>query len=530
MFAKTFPLMGRGLRLDARLLRPHMLRGGVVGIVLMFLFFAAVGSLTVGAPGLLFFEQIIWVAWFFSTLAAGTFFATAITEEKEEQTLGLLTLADIRPAALILGKFLPRLVSVLLILSTAFPFTLLAITLGGVTWGQVWAAYWTLFAHIVFMGTVGLLFSVICRQSGWSIAWTIIALIAFFAGPPLLHQLLSAMSTAGVGGRAVAVSEQICQGLVDASAYSRIDAILGTGFAEGAFGVQVVSNLALGAALFVVSWALFGLFNSSSESATERITVLQRGIRLHRGSRRAWRWALVGKDFYDVAGGPTWWGVRALLFIPPVLIYGFASNNFQMDVALCREVGHGAMGLMIYALPLELIIAGARVFRGEIKNGTWPNLVALPLSIAEIGYSKALGSCLGVVPAIAFFFLGMVLAPQSVLDALIGQTESLMGMLAAFVFSLIVVLIFVHLTALYSVLFNAWAGVLLALLTMFIASCFMYPVFVLPAVLIGMMATVTGYEALGIVLGMGLYGCIFLGICFGLQVLIAQRLRIAAGQ
>jgi hypothetical protein len=58
----------------------------------------------------------------------------------------------------------------------------------------------------------------------------------------------------------------------------------------------------------------------------------------------------------------------------------------------------------------------------------------------------------------------------------------------------------------------------------------MYPVFVLPAVLIGMMATVTGYEALGIVLGMGLYGCIFLGICFGLQVLIAQRLRIAAGQ
>jgi len=41
----------------------------------------------------------------FITLGGVGYFATAITEEKEELTLGLLKMADIGPLTLLLGKY-----------------------------------------------------------------------------------------------------------------------------------------------------------------------------------------------------------------------------------------------------------------------------------------------------------------------------------------------------------------------------------------------------------------------------------------
>ncbi|HBL47256.1 MAG TPA: hypothetical protein DDZ90_28105, partial [Planctomycetaceae bacterium] len=65
-------------------------------------------------------------------------------------------MAGVNPISLLLGKSLPRLVSALILLSIQFPFTLLAITLGGVTFTQVLATYATLGAFLIGLSNLGL--------------------------------------------------------------------------------------------------------------------------------------------------------------------------------------------------------------------------------------------------------------------------------------------------------------------------------------------------------------------------------------
>jgi ABC-type transport system involved in multi-copper enzyme maturation permease subunit len=529
MLSKTFALLVRALRVDARQIRVHLLRLAMVLVVFPFsLFFVQLKSLLLGAPGLDFFESITWTTFVFSTLAGATFFATAITEEKEEQTLGLLALANIQPLALILGKFLPRLISALLILSVVFPFTLLSITLGGVTWNQVWAAYWTLLSHLVLIGSLGLICSVVCRKSSSACALTVCLTILFLAGPPLLGALCGALAQQGVAAGAARAGDALAEGLAAAAAAPRIARILQTGFDEPPFGRQVWADLAGGGALFLLSWLLFRPFNKDHESTTERVSLLQRGLVTRRGSRRAWRWAVVWKDFHFLSGGPLMWGAKALAFAPLGLFAGLAANNWQLDARLLRETGVMLMAIMLWgAIPLELTVVAARLFRGEIKDRTWPGLVSLPVSIAELAYAKAAGGVLGLVPAIAYFGLGAALAPDWLAEKVLDPTGEGGAILASHIAAAVWLLVFLHLTALYSILINAWAGVFLALLTLFVGTCFTYPLLAIPAMIVMVAA-----EAGGALLGLALSAVIFAGIagliCFALQLLIAQRLRVAA--
>lgn len=538
MLSKILAFLERGLRVDARLVRLHILRWGMVWLAFLALFFAHLGSITVGAPGLGFFGWICWTTLIFSTVAGSTFFATCITEEKEEQTLGLLTLANIRPAALILGKFLPRLSNALLILTVLFPFTLLSITLGGVTWEQVWAAYWLLFAHVVVMGSIGLFFSIVSRNSGWAIAWTLLGQVLFFAGPPILAAVLVPLVSSGSVLTGVSWLDGSLQWLsrisvaaVGSLAFVRVNQILSTGFDESAFSLQVLSNLGVSAALFAAGWLLFPLFNRSAESTTERITVWQRGVQLQRGSRRSWQWAIAWKDFYFVAGGPTWWGARTIAFVPLALLAGLAANNFNWDGELRHRLGQMLMAIVLFgAIPIELTLLAARLFRAEIKDGTWANLAGLPLSMAHIAYAKVVGSLLGLAPALALLLLGALLSPESIRDTLLSARGEGVMLVVMYGYYFAFFLIFLHLTALYSILINAWAGVLLAFLTMQVASCFLGWILFIPVMLVGALSSWTGTEYLGALLGMGIYGAGILAICFGLQVLIAQQLRVAGGK
>ena len=86
----------------------------------------------VGAPGLHFLQEMVWLNLVFITLAGLSYFASAITEEKEEMMLGLLRMTDLNPVAILLGKSTSRLVGALLLLLVQVPFVLLAVTLGGV--------------------------------------------------------------------------------------------------------------------------------------------------------------------------------------------------------------------------------------------------------------------------------------------------------------------------------------------------------------------------------------------------------------
>jgi len=104
MFAGTLAMLHRALRLDSRLLRTHLFRVSFAGLMYISLIYAWASSSLVGAPGLRLFETMTYLNLVLISLAGISFFATAITEEKEEDTLGLLMLAGINPLGILLGK------------------------------------------------------------------------------------------------------------------------------------------------------------------------------------------------------------------------------------------------------------------------------------------------------------------------------------------------------------------------------------------------------------------------------------------
>src|SRR5262249_43201599 len=105
MFTGTLAMLHRAVRLDARLLRTHLFRAGFAWLVYVSLLYALwISQTLLGAPGLRMFEAMTWLNVVLISLAGVSFFATAITEEKEEDTLGLLKMAGIDPLGILLGK------------------------------------------------------------------------------------------------------------------------------------------------------------------------------------------------------------------------------------------------------------------------------------------------------------------------------------------------------------------------------------------------------------------------------------------
>ncbi|HEY2082791.1 MAG TPA: hypothetical protein VGI88_08390, partial [Verrucomicrobiae bacterium] len=132
-------LFERALRLETRSITICLGRAGLLGVILLFLL--PIQQLArggwYGAPGLRFLQEMVWVNLIFITLAGLSYFASAITEEKEEMMLGLLRMTNLNPIAILLGKSTSRLIGAFLLLLVQVPFILLAVTLGGVGLLQV---------------------------------------------------------------------------------------------------------------------------------------------------------------------------------------------------------------------------------------------------------------------------------------------------------------------------------------------------------------------------------------------------------
>ena len=155
----------RSLRLHLRARSALVARVALIGIILFFLFAAHASATLAGAPGLGFFKLVMLLNLWFLTLGAVSYFASAITEEKEEGTLGLLRMTDLDPLAILLGKSTTRLCGALLLLAVQIPFTLLAVALGGIATRQIFAAYVMLGGYTFFLSNLALLASVIASRT-----------------------------------------------------------------------------------------------------------------------------------------------------------------------------------------------------------------------------------------------------------------------------------------------------------------------------------------------------------------------------
>ena len=161
MNTQVAAFLTRSLRQESRLTGHHVLRALLAGFVFsVFLIRVFAVSLRPGA-GAAFATDVLRTCYWFVTLLGGMYFSTAIVEEKEEQTLPLLRMTGTTPAAILLGKSIPRLTSVLLFLLVVTPFLFLSVTLGGVLMHSMLMAVLGILTYAVMFSQIGLLTSVI---------------------------------------------------------------------------------------------------------------------------------------------------------------------------------------------------------------------------------------------------------------------------------------------------------------------------------------------------------------------------------
>ena len=516
MWHGVVTLFTRSLALEARWFRTHCYRLGFLLLIYCLMLFAQVQSMMVGAPGLQFFGSMLFLNAMFITLGGLAFFATAITEEKEEETIGLLIMAGINPLALLLGKSTSRLWQALLLLVVQFPFTLLAITLGGVMLNQVLAAYAALVAYAVLFANMGLLASVVSRRSGGAMGWTFLAWLTYSTAPALISLLTTWLSS--LGRLQGTLEGQIVQGLSwikEATIWMRLQEIQATGFSGPPINVQVVSNLIAACVLFLLSWAAFPRFALSDQSATAGRGLLSTGTRRWKWASpgRAWSNALAWKDFNFLAGGFLFLLLKffgyGLLLIVMVVINHF-TNGPSVDPVRAEDFGMHA-GVVLTLLIIEASLSASRLFHDEVRDQTLVSLLILPQSIGAIAYSKLAGCLLGLVPALAWLVLDLILAvdrPEEFLEAALHP-----GVWIA----TLVLSVFLHLTVLLS-LFVKWGALPLALFITLITN-YCCPLLWLPLVFLGM----AGDDSMNAVLLL-IVGVIHVIWAFLMQMLIHARI------
>jgi|GEM_PF-2145611 hypothetical protein len=114
------------------------------------------------------------------------------------------------------------------------------------------------------------------------------------------------------------------------------------------------------------------------------------------------------------------------------------------------------MNLALIVFLVESTLLASNVFRQEVKWKTWPSLVMLPASLAEVAYCKIAGCLFGLLPAVAWFCFGALCAPESLLEFFAEAVDE-----PVFYFMAMHYVVLLHLAAFLS-LFVKWMAFPLA--------------------------------------------------------------------
>ncbi|MCG8587465.1 MAG: hypothetical protein MI757_22385, partial [Pirellulales bacterium] len=79
-----------------------------------------------------------------------------------------------------------------------------------------------------------------------------------------------------------------------------------------------------------------------------------------------------------------------------------------------EHVGGAIIGTMIVAILAELALMAGRVARVETRWNTLPLLTMLPISTAQMFWSKVSGCMISIVPACFYLFVGIAIYPEGV--------------------------------------------------------------------------------------------------------------------
>jgi hypothetical protein len=401
MSTPTTALLARTVRLSTRGWGTHATRM-VLGVVVLFtLATTTTFSARFGAAGLHLLSSIVWWSALFITLAGIGLFCSAITEEKEEQTIGLLRMAGLRPVAILLAKSTARFYDAVMLFAILLPFTMLAVTLGGVSTTQVLACAVALAAYIFFLANLGLLLSVLRPTTQSASGMMVLVLILFYVVPMFFW------------------SYPLGRLINEATVWFRIQEILTTGYSGGVFSLQLWTSLGLGVGAFIVSLLLFDrCVRDEDAQAPERMSVRGNSrLRLFGVSRApAGIAAVTWKDFHFACGGRTMSIVKPLLILLLIgigfIVISMINSRSIFDNIEAKHVGVTIQFVALLWLVFEFAIHLSKLFAQEVRGETLTGLLSLPYTAAELAYAKLRAALLAMLPAMGVLVLGICIAPE----------------------------------------------------------------------------------------------------------------------
>ncbi len=447
-------------------MRFHLLRLAIaVGIVLAL--WASCESMNYReAPGRDLLETLGWANFWAVTIAGVLLFAPTITEEKEDQTLGLLRMTGIGPASLLLGKALPQLVQLLLILIVQLPLVWLTLTLGGVDWPLMMNVYLVVFTQLMGVVALSMLASVMMRTSGGAVvlAAALVFFWMFFGTTGVLILWDVIWYATGIGAGASGMGE-----LAPLYPVFQMEALLRSGATVSGTSWTVAASLTLTGlvSLFCV-WS-FNYWNPHESTQTELEWMQEKWLRTwdwlthfrqarpsvgttlavpvqpvspsdagpvgtapkavpqlvdgppsgrRRRSYRSWQNALAWKEYFLLGGGRTGFRVRFTIAVLGVigimllvsnlayalLIWGSASD---LNPNWFQQATEAIMGCSVWVFGIDLIYLTVNLFASELRRQTWESLQLLPLSLGTICRRKILGAACHLVPWVVAFLFGM---------------------------------------------------------------------------------------------------------------------------
>lgn len=411
-FLPLIALFSRAVRDEVRGKFPPIIRAAAAVFLLLLVGMNQSSFEHQAAPGQTLLMMIAMVNFFGLTLFGLGTFCSAITEEKEEETLALLRMTRLNPLAILLGKSTARFVGGLLFLAVQIPFTMLCVTLGGAARDQILRVYAVLGAYLFFLCNLGLFWSVICRRTSRAVSLTFFCGILFYIVPWFIGGSLFGsrfFSGRGSSSYEFGLLEWAVGFFITSNPLSDLaSTIFGRG---GGFPFATDSlpfHLVGGVVFFLLSWALFDRFCSSAGEAAPRKRKLAGGSANGLRVPRPWRRAIAWKDFHFITGGKKGMGIRLVLYL--VLIGGIcawsSNNKYGAGNLHYGDIGGIISWTALILFTAEFLSVATRIFGVERKRQTLGSLYLLPISPARIAWQKFLGCIIGFAPSLGLWILG----------------------------------------------------------------------------------------------------------------------------
>jgi ABC-type transport system involved in multi-copper enzyme maturation permease subunit len=352
---------------------------------------------------------VVWFQFVTAQLIAVVMLSSAISDEIQQRTLGVLMTTPISSFQIVAGKLCSKLLQLVLLLAISMPLLAIVRVFGGVPWDYVVLSLCVTLTAAIFTGSVSLIFSTYNRKAHAVIIRACSVCFLFYIGPSLIVGLLEFAYDVRIvsGGTLSYINPFIIMGVATANMLSSSAAGLAQSWSLHCSIMAGISILLLALATMCVRRV--GLRQATGQAGIFSSRKERRAANARRRAKPGP--AAISRRIRPVKGPPIIWKetmtllnrtgrlMAILSVILGVFIVAAAYVYFAyMDYLSNKVVQTGFILVYFFFALLRTATSAATSITSEKEARTWPTLLITTLTERQIAVGKILGSCLAGWP------------------------------------------------------------------------------------------------------------------------------------